>query len=125
MKTAPLRSLIFDSHYDSYKGVVAYVRLMDGRIHHTDMLHLMATGFDVKPVEIGIFAPDLRPVQDLVAGEVGYIATGLKTVHECRVGDTITNTANPADRTHCRVTARSNRWSSPGSTRWKVKITPT
>jgi GTP-binding protein LepA len=94
---APLRSLIFDSHYDSYKGVVAYVRLMDGRIHHTDTLHLMATGFDVKPVEIGIFAPDLRPVQDLVAGEVGYIATGLKTVHECRVGDTITNTANPAE----------------------------
>ena len=94
---APLRSLIFDSHYDSYKGVVAYVRLMDGRIHHTDTLHLMATGFNVKPVEIGIFAPDLRPVQDLVAGEVGYIATGLKTVHECRVGDTITNTANPAE----------------------------
>jgi GTP-binding protein LepA len=93
---APLRSLIFDSHYDSYKGVVAYVRLMDGRIHHTDSLHLMATGFDVKPVEIGIFAPDLRPVQDLVAGEVGYIATGLKTVHECRVGDTITNTERPA-----------------------------
>lgn len=95
-ETAPLRSLIFDSHYDSYKGVVAYVRLMDGRIHHTDSLHLMATGFDVKPVEIGIFAPDLRPVQDLEAGEVGYIATGLKTVHECRVGDTITNTERPA-----------------------------
>jgi GTP-binding protein LepA len=95
-ETEPLRSLIFDSHYDLYKGVVAYVRLMDGRIHHTDTLHLMATGFDVKPVEIGIFAPDLRPVQDLVAGEVGYIATGLKTVHECRVGDTITNTENPA-----------------------------
>jgi GTP-binding protein LepA len=95
-ETAPLRSLIFDSHYDSYKGVVAYVRLMDGRIHHTDSLHLMATGFDVKPVEIGIFAPDLRPVPDLEAGEVGYIATGLKTVHECRVGDTITSTENPA-----------------------------
>ncbi len=95
-ETAPLRSLIFDSHYDSYKGVVAYVRLIDGRIHHTDTLHLMATGFDVKPVEIGIFAPDLRPVQDLEAGEVGYIATGLKTVHECRVGDTITNTEHPA-----------------------------
>jgi GTP-binding protein LepA len=95
-EAAPLRSLIFDSHYDSYKGVVAYVRLMDGRIHHTDSLHLMATGFDVKPVEIGIFAPDLRPVQDLEAGEVGYIATGLKTVHECRVGDTITNTEHPA-----------------------------
>jgi len=96
-ETAPLRALIFDSHYDSYKGVVAYVRLMDGRIDHTDTLHLMATGFDVKPVEIGIFAPDLRPVVDLEAGEVGYIATGLKTVHECRVGDTVTNTARPAE----------------------------
>ena len=95
-ENAPLRSLIFDSHYDSYKGVVAYVRLIDGRINHTDSLHLMATGFDVKPVEIGFFAPDLRPVSDLLAGEVGYIATGLKTVHECRVGDTITNTAHPA-----------------------------
>jgi GTP-binding protein LepA len=93
---ARLRALIFDSHYDSYKGVVAYVRLMDGRIEHTDALHLMSTGFDVKPVEIGIFVPDLRPVSSLVAGEVGYIATGLKTVHECRVGDTITNTTRPA-----------------------------
>ncbi len=96
-ETAPLRALIFDSHYDSYKGVVAYVRLIDGRIDHTDTLHLMATGFDVKPVEIGIFAPDLHPVSSLEAGEVGYIATGLKTVHECRVGDTITNTAHPAE----------------------------
>jgi GTP-binding protein LepA len=96
-ENTPLRALIFDSHYDSYKGVVAYVRLMDGKINHIDSLHLMATGFDVKPVEIGIFAPDLRPVQDLVAGEVGYIATGLKTVHECRVGDTITHTVNPAE----------------------------
>jgi len=93
---APLRALIFDSHYDPYKGVVAYVRLMDGRINATDFLHLMATGFDVKPVEIGIFNPELRPAQDLSAGEVGYIATGLKTVHECRVGDTITHTARPA-----------------------------
>jgi GTP-binding protein LepA len=93
---APLRALIFDSHYDSYKGVVAYVRLMDGRIEHTDNLSLMQTGFNVKPVEIGIFVPDLRPVTTLLAGEVGYIATGLKTVHECRVGDTITNTASPA-----------------------------
>jgi GTP-binding protein LepA len=95
-EAAPLRALIFDSHYDSYKGVVAYVRLVDGRIEHTDNLHLMATGFDVKPVEIGIFAPDLRPVPLLLAGEVGYIATGLKTVHECRVGDTVTSSANPA-----------------------------
>ena len=94
-ENAPVSALIFDSHYDSYKGVVAYVRLMDGIINHTDTLHLMATGFDIKPVEIGIFAPDLRPVPTLMAGEVGYIATGLKTVHECRVGDTITSATNP------------------------------
>jgi GTP-binding protein LepA len=95
-ENAPLSALIFDSHYDAYKGVVAYVRLMDGITNHTDTLHLMATGFDIKPVEIGIFAPDLRPVPTLVAGEVGYIATGLKTVHECRVGDTITSANRPA-----------------------------
>ena len=93
---APLRALIFDSHYDAYKGVVAYVRVMDGRIAPTDSLHLMATGFDLKPVEIGTFALELRPAAGLAAGEVGYIATGLKTVHECRVGDTITHTLQPA-----------------------------
>ncbi len=92
---ARLAAMIFDSHYDSYKGVVAYVRVMDGTICPTDSLHLMATGFDIKPVEIGIFAPDLRPASSLEAGEVGYIATGLKTVHECRVGDTFTHTNNP------------------------------
>lgn len=93
---APLRALIFDSHYDPYKGVVAYVRLMDGKITPTDTLRLMASGVEVKPVEIGIFAPTLRPVAELKAGEVGYIATGLKTVHECRVGDTITQASRPA-----------------------------
>ena len=97
-ENAPLSALIFDSHYDSYKGVVAYVRLMDGIINHTDTLRIMATGLDIKPVEIGIFAPDLRPVPALVAGEVGYIATGLKTVHECRVGDTITSATNPTPK---------------------------
>jgi len=91
-----LRALIFDSHYDPYKGVVAYVRVMEGAFTSADPLYLMATGFTVKPVEIGIFAPDLRPTARLVAGEVGYVATGLKTVHECRVGDTITLAGNPA-----------------------------
>ncbi|MCU0484989.1 MAG: translation elongation factor 4 [Anaerolineales bacterium] len=93
---AALRALIFDSHYDSYKGVVAYVRVMEGTFKHTDVLRLMATGYDVKPVEIGIFAPDMRPIQSLSAGEVGYVATGLKTVRECRVGDTITLASRPA-----------------------------
>lgn len=93
---APLRALIFDSHYDAYKGVVAYVRIKEGRIRPGDTLRMMSTQAEWKPVEIGIFAPDMRPVSQLEAGEVGYIATGLKTVRDCRVGDTITTAANPA-----------------------------
>jgi GTP-binding protein LepA len=93
---APLRALVFDSHYDSYKGVIAYIRVFEGSFKPTDILHLFATGADMKPVEIGIFAPSMKPVQSLGSGEVGYIATGFKTVHECRVGDTITRTAAPA-----------------------------
>ncbi len=93
-----LQALIFDSHYDSYKGVVAYVRVVAGKILGSDVLHLMSTGADVRPVEIGIFAPDMRPVKVLYAGDVGYIATGLKTVSECRVGDTVTSAAQPASQ---------------------------
>jgi len=90
---APLRALIFDSHYDSYKGVIAYVRIVEGVIRQGDTLKLMAKNAVLKPVEIGIFSPNLKPVNILEAGEVGYIATGLKTVQECRVGDTVTNAA--------------------------------
>ncbi len=86
----PLEALIFDSHYDSYKGVVAYVRVFNGQIERDNQLMLMSTQTKVSPVEIGIFAPIMKPIQQLKAGEVGYIATGLKTVSECRVGDTIT-----------------------------------
>jgi GTP-binding protein LepA len=93
---APLRALIFDSHYDPYKGVIAYVRVMEGSIRPKDTLHLFATGVDLQPVEIGYFAPEMRPVNILNAGDVGYVATGLKTVRECRVGDTFTTTAQPA-----------------------------
>ncbi len=93
---APLRALVFDSHYDSYKGVIAYIRVSEGSFKATDILHLFATGADMRPVEIGIFAPGMKPVERLGSGEVGYIATGFKTVHECRVGDTITTTALPA-----------------------------
>ncbi len=93
---APLQALIFDSHYDPYKGVVAYVRVVNGAIRRRQTLRLMSTGVDTEPLEIGIFAPTLRPVEQLEAGEVGYIATGLKTLRECRVGDTFTLAANPA-----------------------------
>ena len=94
--TEPLRALIFDSHYDPYKGVVAYVRLVDGQINPDDTLRLMSNNVVVKPVEIGIFTPQMRSAPRLIAGEVGYVATGLKTVRECRVGDTLTNADQPA-----------------------------
>ncbi len=93
---APLRALIFDSHYDPYKGVIAYVRVVEGVIRPNDVLRLMATITDVKPVEIGIFSPTLKPIDHLEAGDVGYVATGLKTVSECRVGDTFTSAVRQA-----------------------------
>jgi GTP-binding protein LepA len=92
----PLQALIFDSHYDSYKGVVAYARVFEGELRNTDLMKLMATNAEVKPVEIGVFTPRMKPTDTISTGEVGYIATGLKTIHECRVGDTITLTRNQA-----------------------------
>lgn len=91
----PLTALIFDSHYDSYKGVVAYLRVVEGTIRSTDVLRLMQTKTEVKPIEVGVFSPDMRATGILSAGEVGYIATGLKTVSECHVGDTITSAVDP------------------------------
>ncbi len=87
---SPARALVFDSHYDSYKGVVAYVRVIDGVIEARKDLRLMATGAKFEPVELGIFNPHMKTMTSLSAGEVGYIATGLKTIRECRVGDTVT-----------------------------------
>ncbi len=95
-ESAPLSALIFDTHYDPYKGVVAYVRVMDGEVCPTDNLRLMISNTVIKPVEIGIFRPEMFPTRQLSAGEVGYVATGLKTVHECHVGDTITLASRPA-----------------------------
>ena len=95
---APLQALIFDSHYDSYKGVIAYARVFDGCMNSNDVLQLMSTRAEFKPVELGIFNPNMSPVQSLEAGDVGYIASGLKTVRDCRVGDTITKSANPAQK---------------------------
>jgi GTP-binding protein LepA len=95
---APLQALIFDSHYDSYKGVVAYIRVVEGTIRPKDILRLMVTGVDLLPVEIGYFDPTMHPVDQLNSGDVGYVATGLKTVRECRVGDTFTTTTRPAEK---------------------------
>jgi GTP-binding protein LepA len=93
---APLRALVFDSHYDPYKGVVCYVRLAEGTLHDHDTIRLMASGAETELLELGVFRPQLVPVDRLVAGEVGYVATGLKTVREAQVGDTVTTVAKPA-----------------------------
>ncbi|MGQ9586187.1 MAG: translation elongation factor 4 [Anaerolineae bacterium] len=94
--SAPLRALIFDSHYDSYKGVVAYVRVVDGAMEKGRNLLLMARNQAIEPLEIGVFAPSMKPTGHLATGEVGYVATGLKTVHDLSVGDTITLADQPA-----------------------------
>ncbi len=91
-----LTALIFDSKYDSYKGVVAYVRLIDGHVKQADKLKLIATDKSIEALEIGVFKPWLTPIDSLSAGEVGYIATGLKNVRDCQVGDTITSDSNPS-----------------------------
>ncbi|HUS94275.1 MAG TPA: translation elongation factor 4 [Patescibacteria group bacterium] len=93
----PLRALVFDSHYDSYKGVIAYVRVFDGKIADGDIIRVMSNHVEAEPAEIGIFSPGMERVSQLSAGEVGYIATGLKSVRECSVGATITTVHNPSE----------------------------
>ncbi|XUX01004.1 MAG: translation elongation factor 4 [Dehalogenimonas sp.] len=94
--TSPLRALIFDSHYDPYKGVIAYLRVTDGNIRRGDKLKLMGLGTTLEVLEVGYFDPAEHPVESLASGEVGYIATGLKTVGDCPVGDTVTALVNSA-----------------------------
>ena len=93
----PLQALIFDSHYDAYKGVIAYARIMNGSVNMKTRLRMAATGAACDAVEIGTFMPRMVETRGLSAGEVGYIATGFKTVRECRVGDTIIDASNPSE----------------------------
>ncbi|MCX6741299.1 MAG: translation elongation factor 4, partial [Candidatus Parcubacteria bacterium] len=86
-----LRALIFDSAYDEYRGVVAFVRLFDGQIKAGEKIKMMASGAQTEVLEVGIFNPDLKPQGTLSSGEIGYIVTGLKEIDKCRVGDTITD----------------------------------
>jgi GTP-binding protein LepA len=95
----PLRALIFDSKFDSYKGVLAYVRIVDGEAKRDDGIFLMAAQAESKIVEVGYFKPGLITADKLSAGDIGYIATGLKDVSHCRVGDTITVTSHKSQVT--------------------------
>lgn len=92
---APLKALIFDSYYDSYKGAVAYVRIMEGKVKKGDRIAMMATQKKFEVVEVGISVPSSLPVDELKAGDVGYITASIKNVKDCRVGDTITFEKNP------------------------------
>ena len=94
--SAPVQGLIFDSHYDAYKGVIVYVRLAAGTLHQHDEVQLMGSGATAEPLELGVFRPQLVPVKQLAAGEVGYVATGLKSVRDAQVGDTLTTVSRPA-----------------------------
>ena len=94
----PLKCLVFDSYYDSYKGVIIYVRVMDGTLKTGDTIRLMATGAEFQTVEIGYMgATELIPSGELKAGEVGYITASIKSIKDTKVGDTVTNAANPCD----------------------------
>lgn len=92
---APLKALIFDSYYDSYKGAVAYVRVKEGKVKKGDKVLMMMTNKVFEVVEVGIFAPGPTPVPELKCGDVGYITASIKNVKDCHVGDTITFAANP------------------------------
>jgi GTP-binding protein LepA len=95
---APARALIFDSSYDQYRGVVAFVRVVDGSFATREPLRAMALGTRFEAQELGFFSPTLVPADTLAAGEVGYVVTGLKDVSELRVGDTITSERRPAEQ---------------------------
>ncbi len=95
-RTAPLRAMIFDSHYDAYKGVIAYIKVVEGVIKAGERIRIMNSSKEAESLEIGVFRPEMTPFASLAAGEVGYVATGLKVVADCQVGDTITLARQPA-----------------------------
>jgi len=94
---APARALVFDSSYDQYRGVVAFVRVVDGAFSTREALRTMATDTRFDAEELGVFSPAMTPVERLTAGEVGYVVTGLKDVSRLRVGDTLTSVRRPAE----------------------------
>ncbi|SFA38337.1 GTP-binding protein LepA [Parageobacillus thermantarcticus] len=93
---APLKALIFDSLYDSYRGVVAYIRVVDGTVKPGQKIKMMSTGKEFEVVEVGVFTPKPKQVDELTVGDVGYLTASIKNVSDTRVGDTITDAENPA-----------------------------
>ncbi|WP_350277563.1 translation elongation factor 4 [Kribbella sp. HUAS MG21] len=96
VKDAPPRALIFDSVYDTYRGVVTYVRVVDGELNHRDRIKMMSTGAVHEMLEVGVISPEPSKTQSIGVGEVGYLITGVKDVRQSRVGDTVTSNVNGA-----------------------------
>ena len=92
----PLRALIFDSHFDPYKGAIANVRIMEGSVKTGDRIRMMSSGKEFEVIETGVFLPRMYAVKSLECGSVGYFAASMKNVRDCRVGDTVTKADNPA-----------------------------
>lgn len=95
-ESAPLKALIFDSFFDDYRGVITYIKVLDGNIKKGDKIKIWSTEKELEVLEAGIFSPTMRSTDILTSGSVGYIITGVKTIHDTRVGDTITSVKNPA-----------------------------
>src|SRR2546427_8955817 len=95
---APLKALVFDSFYDSYQGVVVYIRLIDGRVRPGMRILLMSNGKIYEVQQVGVFAPDMRPVDELEAGEVGFLTASIKRVADAKMGETITDALRPTPR---------------------------
>lgn len=96
-KEAPLKALIFDSYYDAYKGVIAYVRVYEGTVKKGMTIKMMNTNKSFEVTEVGVMAPGQRELDELAAGDVGYIAASIKDIRSCQVGDTITDASNPTE----------------------------
>jgi GTP-binding protein LepA len=95
---SPAQALVFDSHFDSYRGVIAYLRMVNGRLRTGEKIKTMATGKEFEVTELGVFTPEMEPVEELGPGEVGYLIAGIKDVRDSRVGDTITSAERPAEK---------------------------
>ena len=95
-ENAPLKALIFDSYFDDYRGVITYVKVLDGNIKKGDKIKIWSTEKELEVLEAGIFSPTMKSTDILTSGSVGYIITGVKTIHDTRVGDTVTSVKNPA-----------------------------
>lgn len=93
----PTKALIFDSHFDVYRGTIAYVRVVDGAIRRGMKIRMMASGREFEVTEVGVFRPSMEAVDSLAAGEVGFVAAGMRDVKDCQVGDTITDAHAPAE----------------------------